>query len=440
MRRRRRGARRRRLRQRAIEAVHVGRVLDDGVLEMPAAAVSSIRSHGTSSSGEPDGFRPPRGLYTRRRAPDGGRPLRIGLIAPPFYEIPPRGYGGTEAICHSLAVGLVALGHDVTLIAAGADHTAAASSRRSPRRRERTPRPRRRWRSSTPPGGGGARSDRRGRRPRSHPRRGAHQHRAHRPDAGHGPRCRRRARLRGGAVGRARRRVHLVAISDAHRAGPDLNWVARIYNGIPVGDYRSAARRRTSRCFRPDRPAPRASCPRSRPRVPRARLVLAGSGASLPSRPTSRARSGRYSGRTCSGSARSTGTSRRTSSREPPACSSPSSGGAVRARDGRGHGMRHPGRRRCAPAPFPSRRRRRDGVVCDRPEALPQGIEAAVRLSPQRCRERVEARFSMERMVQDYERCYRGLAHGGLSARPSHPSSSAHCAPTVHAWTRVPWG
>ena len=28
-----------------------------------------------------------------------GRPLRIGLVAPPFERVPPRGYGGTELMC-----------------------------------------------------------------------------------------------------------------------------------------------------------------------------------------------------------------------------------------------------------------------------------------------------------------------------------------------------
>jgi glycosyltransferase involved in cell wall biosynthesis len=53
-------------------------------------------------------------------------PLRIALVAPPWYEIPPSGYGGIEALCYSLVQGLVARGHDVTLVAAGQNNTAAA--------------------------------------------------------------------------------------------------------------------------------------------------------------------------------------------------------------------------------------------------------------------------------------------------------------------------
>ena len=53
------------------------------------------------------------------------RPLRVALIAPPYFDIPPQAYGGVEAVVADLANGLVALGHDVTLIAAGKNGTAA---------------------------------------------------------------------------------------------------------------------------------------------------------------------------------------------------------------------------------------------------------------------------------------------------------------------------
>lgn len=52
-------------------------------------------------------------------------PLRIAVVAPPFYEVPPRGYGGTELICSLLVEGLVDRGHDVTLVGAGAAKTRA---------------------------------------------------------------------------------------------------------------------------------------------------------------------------------------------------------------------------------------------------------------------------------------------------------------------------
>jgi len=51
--------------------------------------------------------------------------LRIGLIAPPWFAVPPSGYGGVEWVVSNLAEGLVARGHDVTLFASGGSVTKA---------------------------------------------------------------------------------------------------------------------------------------------------------------------------------------------------------------------------------------------------------------------------------------------------------------------------
>lgn len=51
--------------------------------------------------------------------------LRVGVVAPPFYEVPPRGYGGTEYVCFVLAEALLDRGHDVILVATGDRHTRA---------------------------------------------------------------------------------------------------------------------------------------------------------------------------------------------------------------------------------------------------------------------------------------------------------------------------
>lgn len=47
------------------------------------------------------------------------------MVAPPWFEIPPRAYGGIEWIVYWLVEGLMQRGHDVVLIAAGKDHTTA---------------------------------------------------------------------------------------------------------------------------------------------------------------------------------------------------------------------------------------------------------------------------------------------------------------------------
>jgi glycosyltransferase involved in cell wall biosynthesis len=49
----------------------------------------------------------------------GDRPLRIAMVAPPWYELPPAGYGGIEQSCATLIDALVARGHQVTLFGAG---------------------------------------------------------------------------------------------------------------------------------------------------------------------------------------------------------------------------------------------------------------------------------------------------------------------------------
>jgi len=46
-------------------------------------------------------------------------PLRVVILAPPYVELPPARYGGTEAVCAGLADALLERGHDVTVVGAG---------------------------------------------------------------------------------------------------------------------------------------------------------------------------------------------------------------------------------------------------------------------------------------------------------------------------------
>lgn len=57
------------------------------------------------------------GGYSRR--------LHVALVAPPYFEVPPDAYGGVEAVVADLADGLVAAGHQVTLLGAGRSNTSA---------------------------------------------------------------------------------------------------------------------------------------------------------------------------------------------------------------------------------------------------------------------------------------------------------------------------
>jgi glycosyltransferase involved in cell wall biosynthesis len=51
--------------------------------------------------------------------------LRIGILGPVWFPIPPTGYGGIEWVVSLLADGLVDAGHDVTLFASGDSRTKA---------------------------------------------------------------------------------------------------------------------------------------------------------------------------------------------------------------------------------------------------------------------------------------------------------------------------
>ena len=74
------------------------------------------------------------------RAPDGVRRrseelvgrkdrserLRVAVLAPPWFAVPPRRYGGTEAVVSLLVDGLVRRHHEVTLFASGDSRTQAS--------------------------------------------------------------------------------------------------------------------------------------------------------------------------------------------------------------------------------------------------------------------------------------------------------------------------
>lgn len=60
-----------------------------------------------------------------RVAPAASQRLRIGVIAPPWFELPPVAYGGTEAVVAGLVDALVDRGHEVTLVASGRHLTKA---------------------------------------------------------------------------------------------------------------------------------------------------------------------------------------------------------------------------------------------------------------------------------------------------------------------------
>ena len=68
--------------------------------------------------------------YAHPRSSVGSGPVacafvRIGVVAPVWFPVPPLGYGGIELVVALLADGLVDAGHDVTLFASGGSRTKA---------------------------------------------------------------------------------------------------------------------------------------------------------------------------------------------------------------------------------------------------------------------------------------------------------------------------
>ena len=162
--------------------------------------------------------------------------MRIGIVAPPWFELPPRGYGGIEWMCYWLAEALVARGHDVTLIGAGRNLTSArffSTSAEPPTARlgEAFPEVVHVAQAADILEAEGVEV--------------VHDHTlsgillaSGRPVptivTAHGPVTVDAGRL----YRQLGRRISLVAISDAQRHGtPDLPWVGTVYNGIPVEQY-----------------------------------------------------------------------------------------------------------------------------------------------------------------------------------------------------------
>jgi glycosyltransferase involved in cell wall biosynthesis len=160
--------------------------------------------------------------------------LRVALVAPPWYPIPPSAYGGIEALVYWLAEGLVARGHQVTVIGAGQPGTRARFARTY----------------QAPPTG----------------RLGevlpellhaahttqllddldvqiVHDHSAAGPLAATGRAAPTLLTAHGpvdGELGAYYRRLGLplVAISEVQRrAAPDLPWVGRVHNAVPVASF-----------------------------------------------------------------------------------------------------------------------------------------------------------------------------------------------------------
>lgn len=162
--------------------------------------------------------------------------LRVAVVAPPWYSVPPRAYGGTEAVCAGLVDGLAALGHDVVLIGAGEDLTSATfhpTFASAPSDQLGEPLPEVLHAAATARILADMSVDL------------VHDHSLAGPLSARGRSVPTVVTSHGTVTGEPGRyyrelgdTVRLVAISDAQRLlAPELPWAATIYNGVDVASY-----------------------------------------------------------------------------------------------------------------------------------------------------------------------------------------------------------
>jgi glycosyltransferase involved in cell wall biosynthesis len=351
--------------------------------------------------------------------------LRIAVVAPPYYEIPPQGYGGIERVCHALVVGLLERGHDVTLIAAGGDHTDARFVPTFPEAQvegsefETTIELLHAVRAAT------ALEWLELDVVHDHSRAGpllAASRRTPTVATVHGPM--RGAESQREVFAELGRSVSLVAISEAQRHdAPELNWVGRVYNGIDVGSYP----------YRTDKDDYVLVLSRLHPQkgidiaIDAAlkagrRIVVAGSwtipterawfedlirprlgpGVEWVGEVEGEAKRELLAGAACLLFPARWAEPFGLAMVEAMACGTP----VVGLRAGSVPEVVDHGR---------------TGVICDRPGELPEAIAAAVALDPHACRARAGELFSADRMVAGYEALYQAVVRSADSGRSPRP-------------------
>lgn len=337
--------------------------------------------------------------------------LRVAVIAPPYFPVPPDGYGGVEAMLADLVDALVDRGHQVTLIGAGRHGTSAQ-----------------RFLSTTerPP------ADRLGEvLPEiAHAARAAellegcdvdvvHDHTSAGPLLARGRLTPTVVTVHGPVTGEEGGyyralgdTVRLVAISDAQRAAaPDLAWTATVHNGIDVATFP----------YEPDKERFALFLGRFHPQKAPHLAIDAARAAGLPivlagkcNEPVERAYFDEH-----------------VRPRLGPDTTLPGVADATAKRDllarascllfpicwGEPFGLVMVEAMACG-TPVVALRRGSvpeivvdgvTGIVCDHPEELPDAITRAQRLHPADCRAHAERRFDVPTMATGYERVYLGL-------------------------------
>jgi glycosyltransferase involved in cell wall biosynthesis len=356
------------------------------------------------------------------------RSLRIAMVAPPYFTVPPDAYGGVENVVAGLVDGLVEHGHEVTLLGAG-DHGTRAQ------RFVRT------W-DDPPADQLGAALPEAVNAARISAAIGSgegfdlvHDHTLAGPLLAPGRRAPTVVTVHGpmadladlyGPLGRS---VALVAISDAQRrSAPDLNWVGTVHNGVDVADFPFRGVKDDYVLFlgryHPTK-APHLAIDAAR--AAGVRILLAGKCAEPAEREYFDAEvaprlgpdavevgeaDGDEKGRLLAG-ARCLVFPIRWEEPfgmvlvEAMACGTP----VVALARGSVPEVVEDGR---------------TGIVVDRPEDLAGAIERATRLDPGDCRRAAETRFSTEAMTSGYEEVFRRLVAqvGGSSAAPQRSTTT----------------
>lgn len=355
------------------------------------------------------------------------RPLRIGMVAPPWFAVPPAGYGGIEAMVAGLVDGLVARGHHVTLVGAGASGTAAqryvAVYTEPPSARLGEPVPEVLHAAAAAAALDGIELD------------VVHDHTLAGPLLARGRSVPTVVTAHGPVTGdpgdylaRLGTTVEVVAISGAQRRlRPEVNWLATVHNGVDVASYPMGTGDGGYLLFlgrfHPDKGAHLAI---EVARRTKRRLLLAGKR----NEPAERAYFEAAVAPRLGGGIDYVGEADAMTKREllggasallfPVVWEEPFGLVMVEAM--------------ACGTPVVALRRGsvpevvangETGVVVDRPAELPAAVAAAEALDRRRCRARAEGWFDLSRMVAGYEAAYRTVVEGHelrTGARPDDPA------------------
>ncbi|GAA1810292.1 glycosyltransferase family 4 protein [Nesterenkonia flava] len=359
--------------------------------------------------------------HTPENAPqldDSPRPLRIGMVAPPWFELPPKGYGGTEAVVASLVDQLSLRGHEVTLVSSGfngtrADQHISVFERPPSELLGQSPMPEVIAAAET------------ARALESLDLDIVHDHSLAGPLLARGRSIPTVTTMHGPVVGlsgeyfrRLGTSVDIIAISDAQRRmAPDLNWIGTVHNAVDVASFPFRAEKEDFLLwlgrFSPDKGAHLAI---DAARAAGRRIVLAGKLNEAPERRYFEAEVRPRLG----SDAEYLGEADAVLKRE---LFSKASALLFPIQWEEPFGMVMAEAMACGTPVLATRRGSVpevildgvSGIIVDTTDKLPEAIERSQQLIPSQVRSWAEARFDLPVMAEGYERIYRALVEGTAS-------------------------